>query len=285
MSGLLIINSTVDVYVAGYGRKENGKTVATLWMNGKVQHLSDRDACANSVYASGNNLYVAGYERNEKGNYYVTALWKNGHIERLSDGRDHSIARSSFVYQNDIYVAGQDGCNLALWKNGIKHDISYNKINGSAYAIYVSNGDIYLAGYDAGHLPALWKNGYLQTLTTAHDKRRWISEATSVYVYGEDVYVAGYEDPRKDTQWITNMSDKKPILWKNGVSQILTTATEGYSGDQIAHSVYVYGNDVYVAGVGVNRDGKSVAVLWKNGRMQRLSNGNRSSIARSIFVK
>jgi len=59
-----------DVYVTGYEG-----TVAKLWKNGVAQNLfsesslrssGEHKAEANSVYVSGNDTYVAGYERDFK---------------------------------------------------------------------------------------------------------------------------------------------------------------------------------------------------------------------------
>jgi len=307
--------STADVYVAGYEGK-----VATLWKNGKKIPLSDgkHDACAASVYVTDKNFYVAGYERNEK-NYYVANLWKNGNVERLTDGRSHGNGNSVFVHNDNIYVAGFDDCPRVLWKNGKKQNISEFR---HIYSVHISNGDIYLVGESHNLGAGLWKNGYFQTLTRVDDKRN--SQATSVFVYGEDVYVAGYEGGF--------IGNPVALLWKNGVPQVLTTEEYYYdyhrpSDSKRAHSVFVSGNDVYVAGEGRKYGGESFAVLWKNGipihlseiesgaqsvyvlganvyvagyimnnkkkvavmwingRMQRLGSGNSESNALSIFVK
>jgi hypothetical protein len=64
-----------------------------------------------------------------------------------------------------------------------------------------------------------------------------------------------------------------PVLWKNGVAQELTEGN-GYATNSNAYSVFVSGNDVYVAGF------DNSARLWKNGVAQEL-NGYQ---ALSVFV-
>jgi len=56
-------------------------------------------------------------------------------------------------------------------------------------------------------------------------------------------------------------------LWIDGKAQNLTGGVEAYS-------VYVSGENVYVAGVGLGQDGYAVAMLWKNGIAQTLAKIN-----------
>jgi hypothetical protein len=67
-------------------------------------------------------------------------------------------------------------------------------------------------------------------------------------------------------------------LWKNGVAQDLV-------GVRNARCVYVSGNDVYVVGYVENAQGKDVAMFWKNGEKQNLSDGDNNAEALCVFVK
>jgi len=75
-----------------------------------------------------------------------------------------------------------------------------------------------------------------------------------------DVYVAGG-------------SEIGVTLWKNGVAQTLSETGS-------ARSVFVSGNDVYVAGY-VFKGYNSIPTLWKNGVAQKLSE---KGFAESVFV-
>jgi hypothetical protein len=76
-----------------------------------------------------------------------------------------------------------------------------------------------------------------------------------------DVYVAG----------------KGPTLWKNGAGQHISY----HNAD--AFSVFVSGNDVYVAGIDYSGGGNN-AVYWKNGAIHSLKDENyNSGAAYSIF--
>jgi len=84
-----------------------------------------------------------------------------------------------------------------------------------------------------------------------------------------DVYVVGCEYDRQKSVWIAK-------FWKNGVAQNLFASESKTAG---AHSVFVSGNDVYVAGY---TDGD--AILWKNGEAQKLTDGSYYAEAHSVFI-
>jgi hypothetical protein len=81
-----------------------------------------------------------------------------------------------------------------------------------------------------------------------------------------DVYTVGYE---------IDDGQNKLVLWKNDQQQILENNV--VLNNSSAASVFVNGNDVYVAGYVNER-----AVLWKNGAKQEL--GDYPSQALSVFV-
>ena len=100
---------------------------------------------------------------------------------------------------------------------------------------------------------------------------------------GQNVYVAGFE----------SLHDNNVArLWKNGNIQNLSgNAGTSFRADgvvsSIARSVFVSGDDVYVAGYDVISNETEViarARLWKNGIMQNLPNGVFSDEAISVFV-
>lgn len=88
-----------------------------------------------------------------------------------------------------------------------------------------------------------------------------------------DVYVAGFEVNDSDTEVAK--------YWKNGARVTLGAGTFG----SLAYSVFVSGNDVYVAGTEGSPDG-DIAKYWKNGVEVPLSAGagNMAAVAFSIFV-
>jgi hypothetical protein len=242
-------------------------TIVTVDDNGAVTAIAIGSAVisastANGVTATCNvtvepSIYVAGHEND------VATIWKNGKVlYRLSDTTKHSCARSVFISDNDVYVAGyersvedvgNDGLKLVgpvaarIWKNGVAQEIDNNADGDIAYSVYVSDGDVYVAGgryIPSRYIATIWKNGVVQELNDSTSN----AEARSVFVSGNDVYIAGYES-------------SKPVLWKNGESHPLSDGSDLSR----AYSVYVSGSDVYVAGYERNDSHISIGKVWKNG--------------------
>lgn len=259
-----------DIYAIG---REKGQVV--FWKNGTRENLTGDavSAFANSIFVSGNDVYVAGYESNEQNNA-VAILWKNGIKQERTDGTYHAYANAVFVSGNDVYVVGRDDKTSSqgiavLWKNGVEQKLSSEVSH--ANSVYVSGDDVYVAGFAMvrksgvwGYYTyaTLWKNGVPQRLTNGDSA---LDDANSVFVYGDDVYVAGTVDERA-------------VLWKNGVVEELS---DTYAE---ANSVYVLGDDVYVVGNERNEQDNDVATLWKNGVKQALTVGSDSSNAFSVFI-
>jgi hypothetical protein len=260
-------SANVDIYVAGneYTSLVGGFSVAKVWKNGIATNLTNglTDASANSVFVSGSDVYVAGYENNVAGTSTIAKLWKNGVGINLSLGNNFARANSVFVSGSDVYVAGFEsdatGTHVAkIWKNGIPSNLnSTGNLNAYAMSIYVSGVDVYVAGYaGSGNSPLIakvWKNGNETSLNNA--SQSFI--ASSIFVSGTDVYVAGGST--------NSVQGERALVWKNNV---LTNLTDG-SRQASAYSVYVSGNDVYVSGYERNISGTSlgnaIPKIWKNG--------------------
>ena len=181
----------------------------------------------------------------------------------------------------DVYVVGHDENVAALWKNGIKQTlIVEKKIYAKAQSVFVADNDVYVAGHNE-NVAILWKNGTPQNLTECYeDYRKNRAVVNSVYVSGNDVYVVGYEEVYDVSldDWCT-LKKQVAKLWKNGVAQSLADENKFTE----AHSVFVSGNDVYVAGHEYNT-GKRFVVLWKNGIAQKFTDGNSYLNTYSVFV-
>jgi len=132
---------------------------ARLWKNGEKETLTDEssNSCANSVFVSGKDVYVAGYSRYLIGNsdVPVAKLWKNGKAQKLTNGTKNAEAFSVCVSGNDVYVAGyvkvieelEPGSGglpysigyfkATLWKNGKKLDLKVGKADSQAISVFV----------------------------------------------------------------------------------------------------------------------------------------------------
>jgi hypothetical protein len=185
-----------DVYAAGYMvEPATLKFVAVLWKNGEMQKLSQPGAgfaSAWSVFASGDDVYVAGQEGDKHYDWGTHAmLWKNGVETVLDDNPLPTIAASVFVSDGDVYVVGP-GANERyndvgiLWKNGVRRDFTDGNKNSAVYSVYVHEGAWYAAGmeidpslgYDYQSVPVsmMWVNGSPRRLSSTDGR------AASVFV-------------------------------------------------------------------------------------------------------
>lgn len=137
--------------------------------------------------------------------------------------------------------------------------------------------DVYVAGWERED-PMLWKNGEPTKLPQKDEG----SVATAVFVSGNDVYVAGLECVYDGGQDQENPSRYVGAFWKNGVISRFTDLAGKADGIEI-NGLFVSGSDVYV--VGQDKFGEEpVAMLWKNGIAETLSDGSKSAYAYSVFV-
>lgn len=205
---------------------------------------------SSSVFTVDPSVYVCGEDGDN------ACYWKNGKETILSKGS----ARSVYVLDNDIYIAGyiDNGKHTVAcyWKNDTLVYLSDGSGDALANAICISDNDVYVAGYGGnGNYPmaCYWKNGTAIYLTDGTD----YAAISSIYVSGNSVYTAGVETA-------LNGFDKAKY-WKNSKEEELSITNNISSS---ASSVYVSGNDVYIAG----DDGNS-AVYWENGK-ETVLNGN-----------
>ena len=192
-----------DVHVIG-----NDGRQAMYWKNGTATSLGE-DTQLYAISISGNDIYIAGYQANDLGEYVATC-WKNGKAESLSDGKNNAEAHAIAISGNDIYVAGftvnAAGEEVAMyWKNGQPVILQGGC---RADAIAVSGNDVYVAGIDrnqaGANIVVYWKNGKAIPLTSGNEAAG--AGAKVITVAGNDVYVAGYLDGTA-TYW----KNEKPI--------------------------------------------------------------------------
>ncbi len=257
-------SSTPNVYVVGW-EVEPLNSVGKLWKNGTAISLTNGiySAYINSVYISGLDEYVGGYEYLDNGpNYrYVAKIWKNGVGNPLSNSINNSSVNSVFVSGSDVYAGGFEEFKATIWKNGVPTILS-NALNSVVKSIFVSGTDVYAAGVE-NNQAIVWKNGLPTSYTSGPNG----NSANSVFVSGSNVYVVGIDFPYV-------------VSWVNSVPSILLTGTPPYAS---ANSIFVSGSDVYVAGFEGNGT-HHVAKIWKNGIVTSLTDGTNEAIANSVYV-
>jgi hypothetical protein len=273
-----VFASDSNVYVVG-----NHDKTAVLWKNGVAQPLTDgtKITYAKSVFVSGNDVYVAGYQRpysTSDGYGHVVKMWKNGVVQDLTSEKYYIYsagANSVFVSGDDVYVAGwEDNTSQTsvakLWKNGVAQSLTDGTFNAEALSVFVSGSNVYVAGYERNangkRVAKLWINEVAQSLTDG----TYDAQAKSVYVSGNDVYVAG------GAQIDDGLPHAK--VWKNGIEQNIDD--RNHSKWSVAYSVFVSENDVYVAG-----EANEIFTLWKNGKIINMDYSFSGSTAYSVFVQ
>ncbi len=276
-----IINCTGSNLSYNYQGTDITTTQQTALLTGAAANgtimLGTLAACTAATTA---DVYVAGMDNG------TAKVWKNGVASNLFAFSDSAVVNSVYVSGNDIYAAGREGNVAKVWKNGIASSLT-NIANGgaNAFSVYVVGNDVYVAGRQtnitSGQTTAkLWKNGIPVNLSINTTRS---SQARSVFVIGSDVYVAG--DESISAFLTTNINNNNAIFWKNG---IVTNLTNNNNGNEYgyASSVFVSGNDVYVAG-GTDDSisgTKPKATFWKNGVPTYLTNGINDANTSSIFV-
>jgi len=262
-----VYHSNGVLHAVGFTTKGDRTSFATYWKSGAKFELPVPEqtvsSYASSIFLLGKDIYIAGGVRSTAN--FEAVYWKNGEINRLTDGKNYSEANAIFVSSGNVYVAGweRDNEDLAVakyWKNGEEFIIAKPAF---VYAMYLTNNDLYIAGERRNNIngewyATYWKNGNATDLLLD-------GLATSIFVLNNDVYVSGH------------YLFARAYYWKNDKIYNLTDGTKSAT----AESIYVINNDVYVAGQEEN-----VARFWKNGVAYPLIeiNGGTGQ-ATSIFVR
>lgn len=162
----IFVNET-GVYTVGYEESpQNINGTPKLWEDNIQIDLTDEQyhGRAQSVFAVGSDVYVAGYENNEN-DVTLAKVWINGEATTLTDGSNDAEAYSVFVSGEDVYVAGtnygedESEDRAVLWTNGIAENFS--DTGSIAYSLYVYKDDVYVGGaiYESPVYQAVvWKN-------------------------------------------------------------------------------------------------------------------------------
>ncbi len=169
-----------DVYVVGFKEKTvyaNYKLVtnkcAVLWKNGIEYELTDgsREANATSVYISGNDVYICGYEG--EGLLTYPKCWKNQDEIKIDTDTKHGKMNSICVDTNNIFAVGTSNnknCTI-LWKNNTEIALpNTSGRNSFGTSIFVLDNDVYISeyAYNKNYVATarFWKNNDVYPLST-----------------------------------------------------------------------------------------------------------------------
>ncbi|WP_374951875.1 hypothetical protein [Mucilaginibacter sp.] len=237
-----------DVYVCGFeysgqitaGTDHGRKSVAKYWKNGVPVLLTDGlcEARAMSIFVSGTDIYVAGYEDDanpaESNRLHAVRYWKNGKRMELT----------------------------------VEKHLSNNNDFSEGHSIFVDGKDVYIAGTQSG-IATYWKNGFPEKLVKGEDLRptdKYVepvnSTATAIVVSGPDVYVAGTQDT-------LDLQNSEAKYWKNGKAYTLTHAPDDMKGPVL---LSVYHKDAFIT-AGFDGGSALIAKIWKNSTPAVLKRG------------
>lgn len=266
-----------------------------------VSHTLSVYGVANSVFASGTNVYVAGQvHTNSIGDNYDPMYWLDGVVKTLPSvsGFLNNESKDIFVANGDVHVVGNGGATYhdipdkaIYWKNGDplvlpEPDPDTIQSKASAKSIFVNGSDVYIVGTQKGNYGTnaiCWSNG-IPTILSGTPGFPFV-EATDVAVSGADVYVSGNQQPGSPGG--VPIYYYNGLVWKNGVPQLLSSIEANSRAATTA--IFISGNDVYISGFQVSYNGVSTtfkALYWKNGvpvALPPLATGTNYG-ASSIFV-
>jgi len=100
----------------------------------------------------------------------VTKYVRNGQRVNLTDGSGVAVAKSVFVTDTHVYVAGMIDNQVVYWKDGAVIALTTPGTFSMANSIFVQGTDVHVGGYENGY-PAYWKNDLKQNISN-QDKPR-----------------------------------------------------------------------------------------------------------------
>ena len=211
----------------------------------KEEEPHDDDKGSNWVHGTaGYDIYVSGL--NSEG--YAT-YWKNG-VAHVNKNRNGGAYIDITVSDGDVYTLGvYDHC---YYKNN-KEVAALGYGGGEPLSIAVSNGVVHVASSTT-----YWKNG----APTNHPMNYTVSTTSKIAVSGNNAYIAG--DAWHDNTYVA-------AYWKNGTVYNVGKPKDGsFRARTYANSIFVSGNDVYMAGSKTVEDWMGilgsfwVPCYWKN---------------------
>jgi hypothetical protein len=110
-----VASSGSDIYVAAQMTTDSAnKNSGGYFKNGNWNNINNGAFRPNSIYASGNDVYISGYTFTSYTDA-TAAYWKNGDLVPL----DGAATLATTAYGSDLYILGVDNNNNYVgWKDG-----------------------------------------------------------------------------------------------------------------------------------------------------------------------
>jgi hypothetical protein len=271
-----------DVYISG-----SSGTTAVYWKNGIQTNLN-----TDSIISSGNSIYVNGTDVYVSGVCYGTSTpcyWTNGARKLLSNDSSSGSAPGISVLNGNVYIGGSRSLSVPYggdylstpkaitWLNDVEtilNGTSSTTDSAFVYSLFVTTGaNVYAAGTAQGsggtYYGTYWKDGVATTLAVGSLTSIFVKDSL-VYIVGTDAAYSGYA-----------------VYYAPGTTTSTKLALPAGAASSDANSIYVDGQDVYIAG-SYNMLDKEYSCYWKNGEITTLSDDQLdpvSSVANAITVK
>ena len=240
-----------------------------VWKDGKSYKIPSGSS-VESLFVSGDNVYLAGNSRPQGSSYNRATLWTNGTPQVLDDVA--SEAAMIYVHNDDVFVLGTRGAGaaktLALWKNGSLYaSNSLSRWTQTPKHMSVSNDNVYIAGRSSDIKFLLFEiNSEKSKEFLVKYPYLSYGEYFNFFISGNDVYIATwfYYAPisRQPDKAITNLTGPVLQVYKND-KLLYETNTPDSQHYSFSFSIYVSGGNVYVF-----QNGAPLRV-WKNNELQK----------------
>lgn len=214
-----------NVCVAGFETLEFDRK-AVVWKNDKMEYLTDgtTDALAYCVLASGDDVYVGGYQQTADKQGGIARIWKNSVAQDLTDGSTVAKVCALCLDKGILYAAGTEKTVGGRWKGVLWIDgrATYftEEVGTEVTGLFVQDGNYVIEGNmtdaDGNIVTCIWTAEGVRILSEGLE----MCQGTGLAVAGKDIYVAGNEVGMDDSYEMINHAH----LWKNGTAQSLEIA-------------------------------------------------------------
>lgn len=153
-----------DLYISGNSLEptQDGNQHAQTWKNGQLIFRESKVSYTTSIFIHRSDVYMAGFLYG--GGYSnIACYWKNGKRVDLNDQSVGALAKSIFVTDDHVYVAGMINNLAVYWKDGTPTYLTSDVTHSMCNAIFVKGDDVHVAGIEQGY-PAYWKNDVKQVI-------------------------------------------------------------------------------------------------------------------------